>query len=143
MSLPPKIVAAFALLILSSCGVGDCQFPAGWVVAATLKPSRSANATAPQPLFYAREVRPGSWSWQLHMIPSSTASSPSSTVTYQQLLENVAMMTSLSPRPQMVFSFADGQDCSHLNLERKRIVQAAGCSKDGPHCFEGTPEQLP
>ena len=139
MSLWPKLAATAALLIVPSCG--DCELPDGWVLSTTLKPP--PVPVMPSPLFYAREARPGSWSWQLSTRPSQIASSPASTGTYEQMLKNVAVLSRANPRPMLLFNFADGQNCSQLNVKRERIGEVAGCSKDGPPCLEGTAQQLP
>lgn len=71
------------------------------------------------------------------------ASSPASTGTYDQLLKKVAEVSRFNPEPVLLFDFADGQSCSQLTVERERIAQAGGCSKEDTRCFEGTPQQLP
>lgn len=106
MSLSPKLAIAFVLMAFSACGSKDCQFPAGSALATTLKPS--PVPFNPAPLFYAREVGPGSWSWQLSIIPSEIASSPATTVDFEHLLKSLTQIGSLSPRPTMLFNFADG-----------------------------------
>jgi len=59
------------------------------------------------------------------------------------MLKNVAVLSRANPRPMLLFNFADGQNCSQLNVKRERIGEVAGCSKDGPPCLEGTAQQLP
>ena len=65
-----------------------------------------------------------------------------STGTYEQLVSRVALVSRLNPKPEFLFNFAGSQACSQLAAERARIADAAGCSKDGPPCREGTLQQL-
>jgi hypothetical protein len=76
-------------------------------------------------------------------MPSKIAASPASTGTYEQMVKNAGVVSRFNPRPTLLFNFADGQSCSQLSVERERIAQAAGCSKDGLRCLQGTPQQLP
>lgn len=107
---------------------GNCPLPNGWVLAITLKPSPVPYT--PKPVFFAQEIRPGIWSWQ------------GSTVTYEQLLKQLATASELSPQPLFLFDFADGQTCQQLNADREGIAAAIGCSTDGVPCIEGIPDQL-
>jgi hypothetical protein len=135
MRVPSKLAVALALVSLSSCGADHCELPAGWVLATALKPSHVVGT--PKPLFFAREIRPYTWSWRL---PRSSQGSGGND---EELLKTVAAVSALNPQPLLLFHFSDGQSCAELNRSRIAIAIAAGCSKGGSPCLEGTPTQLP
>jgi hypothetical protein len=133
-----QFAAAILLLSLTSCTTGDCARPENWTLATSLEPPTVAYT--PSPVFYARETNPGVWSWQIIVRRSADSQFAG---TYERLLKEVALTRTFNPQPLLVFKFADGQTCANLNAARQGIAKAAGCSKDGRPCIEGSPDQLP
>jgi len=103
--------------------------PGNWVRATALRPSPVPYT--PNPVFYAQETKPGVWRWE-----------NGATVTYEQLLKDVAAARSLNPQPLLLFNFAKDQSCTRLNATRTAISKVTGCSKDHVPCIEGSPDQL-
>jgi hypothetical protein len=124
-----RLTTAVALAMsVSSCASSECLMPDGWVMANALRPSPVPYT--PKPVSYAQEIRPGVWMWGR------------ATVSYEQLLKDVAAASSLHPRPLLLFDFAKNQSCPQLNATRTAIGKATGCSNDGVPCLQGDPDQL-
>lgn len=113
-----NLPALAVFLALSSCAPASCGNPPGWVLAATQEPPPVPYT--PNPVFYARETKAGTWERQ------------GSTISLKQLLDDLAVAKDRLPRPLFLFDFADDQTCPRLEAIRRSIAKAARCSEDAP-----------